>query len=110
MLKAGKLYRHRMVRLMPDQPIKACVVKRSASNPTGWVGGINTIDNIKDYAGGMMLVEYYFNAEDPAAISAAAQLAAAMLLAGAGQPHNLWGIFLAGDRFVMLDTEFVEPV
>ena len=100
MLKAGKLYRHRMVRLMPDQPIKACVVKRSASNPTGWVGGINTIVNIKDYAGGMMLVEYYFNAEDPAAISAGA----------VGQPHNPWGIFLAGDRFVMLDTEFVEPL
>ena len=101
MLEAGKLYRHRMVRLMPDQPIKACVVKRSASNPTGWVGGINTIDNIKDYAGGMMLVEYYFTAGgERAAISAGA----------VGQPHNPWGIFLAGDRFVMLDTQFVEAV
>lgn len=96
----GKLYRHRMVRMMPDHPIKACVVHRSSTNPTGWLGGINTIQNIEECAGGMMLVEYYDFAPDPAAISAGA----------VGDRHNPWAIFLAGDRFVMLDVEFVEPV
>jgi len=100
--EVGKLYRHRMVRMMPDEPIKACIVKRSCTNPTGWVGGINTIQNIKDCAGGMMLVEYY---------DIAIHLLPGHIPAGAvGDPHNPWAIFLAGDRFVMLDVEFVEPV
>lgn len=98
----GKLYRHRMVRMMPDHPIKACVVRRSSTNPTGWLGGINTIQNIEECAGGMMLVEYYDFAPDPAAISAGA-------VSGV-RSGNPWAIFLAGDRFVMLDVEFVEPV
>jgi len=90
-LEVGKLYRHKMLRTHPNNPIMACIVKRSSSNPAEWVGGINSIVNITEYADCMMFVENSQWASPASAL-------------------EFVPVFLIGDRFAMIDAEFVEAV
>lgn len=91
MLEVGKLYRHHMVS-DPRQSIRGCFVKRGRydydNGMYGWTGGTNTIGDITEYAHALLLVE--FHQQTPRRMAC--------------------GIFLVGDRFVMLDPHLVEPV
>lgn len=90
-LEVGKLYRHHMVTKQPGETIRGCFVKRGNwqydNGMYGWNGGINTIGDITAYAHALLLVEFHH--EDRS------------------MP---FGIFLVGDRFVMIDPCMVEPV
>ena len=90
-LEVGKLYRHHMIKGQPGQKINGCFVKRGKydydNGMYGWNGGVNTIGDITEYADALMLVEFYHQAD-----------------------RMPFGIFLVGDRFVMIDPCLVEPV
>lgn len=93
MLEVGKLYRHHMVSGNPRQTIRGCFVKRGKydydNGMYGWTGGVNTIGDITEYAHALLLVEVV-HVQTPR--------------------RTARGIFLVGDRFVMLDPHLVEPV
>lgn len=82
MLEVGKLYRHHMIRTHPGVRILGCIVYRGVDGD--WIGGIDTIAIITDYAESLMFVEM--------------------------SEAKKSGIFLAGDRFVMIDVELVEAL
>ncbi len=91
MLEVGKLYRYYTYNGKSGQIIRGCIVKRGGmidNGLSGWLGDINTIEDITEYAGAMLLVEYY----------------------EAGSQYMPYGIFLVGDRYVMLDPAVVELV
>ena len=91
MLQVGKLYRHHMITKQPGERIRGCFVKRGNydydNGMYGWTGGINSIGEITEYADAMLLVEFHHEARRP-----------------------VFGIFLVGDRFVMINPNLVEPV
>lgn len=89
MLEVGKLYRHHMIRSRPGARILGCIMHRDDNGK--WNGNILTVQPITDNAGSMIFIEMYEND---------------ILNLG----KNNMGIFLAGDRFVMVYTDLVEAI
>lgn len=90
MLEVGKLYRHLMIKEQPGKSILGCFVTGSIVNGSRtWTGGVETLGDITEWAGAMMLIEY-------------------LPLYEGYRTHM--AIFLVGDRFVMLTPKTIEPV